>query len=179
MSRNKYNWFGLRGLPMLAWAVVILFSIGPGLAGNTDTFDFELGHWLGQSDRSEGRTQTGCTLALHNETSAMLVFRLGRNGQLSLGLFGSGWKAQTGKTEQSSTPLILLADHNLIRTAAAVPIGKDGLFLQIQNSALVLQQLRDSSMLSLSLGNQQLVFRLKGSRRAIQFLENCSRERSA
>ena len=76
---------------MLRWSSIFIVQaflfayLAIASSGFAAEFDFEIGHWVGKSEWSSGGHFESCMVSEHNDKDEILVLRLDRKRDLTIG----------------------------------------------------------------------------------------------
>ena len=130
-------------------------------------FDFE--HWYGQSfDTDDGRFGS-CIASLHNPSDQLLLIKLDRDFDLSVGVSDDGWNAKLVDT----VPVNAWLDHSLFYRGPAIAISKDVYYMQLTQTDRTLKLMRSAQKMLIQIRKKSVLFKLKGIAPTLNSLIAC------
>jgi hypothetical protein len=132
-------------------------------------FEFEFGHWVGKSEWSSGGHFESCMVSEHNDQNEIIVIRLDRKRELTVGLFEKTWDANA----PAPLDLLVMIDHALIYAGNGWLHAKDSLLIRLESADKTLTRLSGGQLLQASANDQSMMFNLKDADKAIGFLRSC------
>ena len=112
----------------LSWAFLVATFLAIASNSLAAEFDFEVGHWVGKSEWSSGGHFESCMVSEHNDKNEILIIRLDRKRELTIGLFEMQWQA----TPQSPVDLVVIIDHIMVHSGKGWLQSKDALLIRLE-----------------------------------------------
>jgi len=119
-------------------------------------FDFE--HWYGQSFNTDDGRFGSCIASLHNSNDQLLLIKLDRDFDPSIGVSDDDWDANLGDT----VPVDAWLDHSLFYSGPAVAISKDVYYVQLTQTDRRLNLMRGAQKMLVQIRKQSVLFKLEG-----------------
>ena len=132
-------------------------------------YRFEFGHWLGQSHNSDEGHFDSCFASLHNLDDQWLFVRLGKDFDLSIGVYDGDWTAKQGKT----VPIEAWLDHSFLYGGLAVAISRNAYYMQLSHTDRSLNLMRGAQKMLIQIRDQSALFELNGVGPALNSLVAC------
>ncbi len=132
-------------------------------------YRFGFDHWYGQSFDSKDGNFSNCVVSILNEDENVLLIKLDRAFNLSIGVYNIEWNLNKGET----IPAEIWFDHNLLYKELIVSISKDFYFLNLVQATRSMNMMHGAKMALVQIGNQTILFKLKGITRALNSLVAC------
>jgi hypothetical protein len=132
-------------------------------------YRFEFEHWYGQSFSTDDGNFNSCIASLHNSNDQLLLIKLDRDFDLSIGVSDYGWEAKLGDT----VPVKAWLDHRILYNGTAIAISKDVYYMQLTQLDRSLRQMRAAKKLLIQIRKQSVLFNLKGMTQTLNSLNAC------
>ena len=132
-------------------------------------YQFEFGHWYGQSLNSHDGGFESCTASLHNHDDQMLLVRFDRDFEISIGVFDDDWSTKLGDT----APIVVWLDHIILYGGLALAIPKDGYYVQLNQRDWSFNLMQNAQKMLFKIEDQSILFELEGVSSALSSLVAC------
>jgi hypothetical protein len=108
----------------------------------------------------------------HNDKDEILILRLDRQQDLTIGLFEKQWRT----APQGALQLVMLVDHTILHSGEGWLQAKDALLIRLVPTGASLSKFATGKFLQIAAADQSMVFNLKDSGKAVAFLKSCLRQ---
>ncbi len=132
-------------------------------------YRFGFDHWRGQSFDSKDGNFSNCVVSLPNEDRNVLLIKLDRAFNLSVGAHNFAWNLKKGEITSAE----IWFDHNLLYKEFVTSISKDFYFLNLVQATRSMNKMHGAKMALVQIGNQTILFKLKGITQALNSLVAC------
>ena len=148
---------------------LVFLNVGQLSATEVGEFEFEQGHWVGKSEWSDLGKFESCMVSLHNDEDVLLILRLDRNYSLTVAVFEKHWR----NSPEPIADVTAQADHKILYSGIGLLIESNILSFEIEKPTQSIQLLGSSEYLRVAIVDDETVFELTDSDRAMSFLKKC------
>ena len=131
--------------------------------------EFEIGHWYGKSYHSGEGEFRNCVVSLHDDGGNLLLVKIDKDLDLSLGVSRREWKLNAGDVAQAD----VLFDHHQLYKGAAIAVFRDLYLMNLPGRTGAIEVMRRAAFASVRIGDQTIVFALPKVDEALRELAIC------
>lgn len=155
---------------LLAQLVLIFTFSTSAFAEVGSEFDFQFGHWVGQPEVSATGQFESCMISEHNDSDELLILRLDKDNELSVGVFEKNWQGKA----LTSIPSMVMVDHRILFFGMGLLYANDALTITLGKQAGSLESIAAGKLLNISATDQSAIFGLTDADKAVAYLQKCA-----